>query len=74
VKKLYSINVDLEDMTRPTPENPWAVLGLDSTADKADVKRAFRNLAMQYHPVSTTTCACCLQYPGLDGFLVDIED
>lgn len=28
------------------------MLGLDSTADTAEVKRAFRNLAMQYHPVS----------------------
>lgn len=31
-------------------ENPWAVLGLERTADTQAVKSQWRKLAMQYHP------------------------
>ena len=33
-------------------EDPYAVLGLDSTASKDEVKRAYRKLALRYHPDS----------------------
>ena len=34
------------------PKDPYAVLGIDPTSDTTEVKRAFRALAMQFHPVS----------------------
>lgn len=32
--------------------DPYAVLGLEAKSNTAEVKRAFRELAMRYHPVS----------------------
>ncbi len=34
--------------------DPYAVLGLEATSDTAEVKRAFRELAMRYHPDVST--------------------
>lgn len=35
-------------------QDPYKLLGLDKNADPAEVKRAFRALAMRYHPDVTT--------------------
>jgi DnaJ-class molecular chaperone len=35
-------------------QDPYRVLGLDKNADPAEVKRAFRALAMRYHPDVST--------------------
>jgi len=30
--------------------NPYKILGLDSTATEDDIKKAYRKLAVKYHP------------------------
>ncbi|KAL7548094.1 hypothetical protein ACHAWF_011381 [Thalassiosira exigua] len=34
----------------PTTDDPFVLLGLNPTADKKEIKRAYRKRAMQYHP------------------------
>lgn len=49
-------------------KDPYTVLGIDPTSDAAEVKRAFRALAMQYHPVSPLACSQPLLHVPWQGW------
>lgn len=34
----------------PSPEQPWQVLGVQMSANRAEIEQAYRRLAMQHHP------------------------
>ena len=46
----FGIDVQTDRAPRPGSETLYAVLGLRQTADSADIRRAYRRLALQWHP------------------------
>jgi len=41
-------------MSNPDSEDYYAILGLQRNADEAAIKKAYRKLAIKWHPVSST--------------------
>ncbi len=48
------------------PRTPWEVLGLETDADQATVKRTYRRLARQYHPDTNTSADATHQMQHLN--------